>query len=196
MAKNSTVEEPVHGHKDAPSSKSDVDLIDPKPRHPVIAAGVLDAVTPFAVAGFDDLTIDPDAVQGSRHFGPILSGDPADGAAGIAMLHKRAKITVAQHGNFSIPVRFPASTILVNYIVQIQQSYNGTLAKINLGNTQNATDIANVDVTVAPTQVYGNFGILGSNWTIWLSQVIGAGGTAGKATVIITYSVPAKTIPS
>jgi hypothetical protein len=154
-------------------------------------------VTALAPNTIDDLALDPDAVQGSRHTGPLLSGAPEDGAAGIAMLHKRAKISVTQHGNFSIPVHFPASAILVTYVVQIQQSYNGTLAKINLGTTLNGTDIANVDVTVAPTQVIGNItSVLGSTWTIYLSQVIGAGGTAGKCTVLITYSVPAKVLPS
>jgi hypothetical protein len=195
MAKNSTVEEPTtHGHKDAPSTKGDVDLIDPKPRHPVLGEILKEAVTPFAVGSLDELTIDPDAVQGSRHFGPILSGDPADGTAGIAVLHKRAKITFA-NGNFSVPVRFPPSTILFNYIIQIQQSYNGTTPKINLGNTLNGVDIVSTDVSVAPTQVFGNFGILGSTWTIYLSQVVTAA-TTGKATVMITYSVPAKVIPS
>jgi hypothetical protein len=177
---------------DHPSAKGDVDLIDPKPRHPVLAAA-LDAITPLAVSGVNDLQLDPDAVIGTRFTGPVMSGAPEDGAAGVAVLHKRAKITFA-HGNFSVPVRFPASTILLNYIIQIQQSYNGTTPKINLGNTLNGVDIVSTDVSVAPTQVFGNFGILGSTWTIYLSQVV-TGATTGKATVMITYSVPARTLP-
>jgi len=171
---------------------------EPKTAAPPPAAVTLDAPAVVAAPNtIDDLSLDPDAVQGSRHSGPLISGAPEDGAAGIATLHKRANITVAQNGAFSIPVRFPASSILLQFVVQIQQSYNGTLAKINLGTTQNGSDIANVDVTVAPTQVFNNItSILGTNNTIWLSQVIGAGGTAGKCTVLISYSVPAKVLPS
>jgi hypothetical protein len=155
-------------------------------------------ITQFATpVGVDELTLDPDAVQGSRHVGPLISGAPEDGAGGIAVLQKRVKISTVQHGSFSVPVRFPASSILLNYTVQIQQSYNGTLAKVNLGTTLNGTDIANVDVTVAPTQLTSNItSVLGSTWTIYLSQVIGAGGTAGKSTVLVSYSVPAKVLPS
>ena len=150
-------------------------------------------INPLVPTSIDSLQIDPDAVQGTRFSGPVMSGAPEDGVAGIAMVHKRAKITFA-NGNFSIPIKFPASAILVQWIVQIQQSYNGTTPKINLGNVVNGVDITSVDVSVAPTQTYGNFGILGSSWTIWLSQVLG-GSTAGKCTVLITYSVPAKALP-
>jgi hypothetical protein len=144
---------------------------------------------PTSIASF----LDPDAKLATAFKGPVISGDYAkDGVPGIAMLHKRAKIDFT-YGNFSIPVKFPPSAILTQYMVQIQQSYNGTLTKINLGTALNGVDIANVDVTVAPTQLLNNItGILGSTWTIYLSQVLGAGNTQGKATVMIFYSAPAQ----
>lgn len=145
-----------------------------------------------APTGIGDL-LDPDAVQGSHFTGPLISGSPDDGVPGIALLHKRAKITVS-NGNFSIPIRFPPSSILMQVVVQLQQTYNGATPKVNLGTTPNGTDIASVDVSVAPTQVFNNITtILGSSWTIYLSQVVSAA-TNGKCTVLITYSVPAKTI--
>ena len=188
------VKPPEHKHDE----KHDVAVKDVKDLKDIKDTAPPLVVTPLVVPNtIDDLTLDPDAVQGSRHAGPLISGAPEDGAAGIAILQKRAKITVAGNGNFSIPVRFPASSILLNYAIQLQQSYNGTLAKINLGTTLNGVDIANVDVTVAPTQLFGNItSILGSTWTIYLSQVIGAGGTTGKCTVLISYSVPAKVVAS
>ena len=149
--------------------------------------------TPFAVNGLGDL-LDPDARIGTHFSGPVMSGGKDLGAAGIAVLHKRAKI-VSTYGAFSIPIKFPPSSILTQYMVQLQQSYNGTLAKINLGTTLNGTDIANVDVTVAPTQIFNNItSILGTSWTIYLSQVPGAGATQGKCTVMVFYSVPGKAI--
>jgi hypothetical protein len=154
-------------------------------------------VTKLAVpSSIDDLTLDPDAILGSRSSGPLLSGAPEDGAAGIATLHKRAKMTFA-NGSFSIPVRFPASSILLQMVAQIQQSYNGLTPKLNLGNTLNGLDIASVDLSVAPTQVFNNItSVLGSNSTIYVSQVVGAGNTAGKCTLLISYSVPAKALSS
>jgi hypothetical protein len=148
----------------------------------------------LAVGGLGDL-LDPDAIQGTRFSGPLLSGAAEDGAAGIVILHKRAKITFS-HGNFSVPIRFPPSTILDKYLVQLQQTYNGTTPKINIGTTLNGLDVANVDVSVAPTQLQNPIAtILPGSWTLYLSQVLG-GSTAGKATVLIYYSVPAKTVQS
>lgn len=153
-------------------------------------------IAPLAIASIDDLSIDPDAVQGSRHNGPLLSGAPEDGAAGIAMLHKRVKILFS-YGSFSIPVRFPPSAILTTFVVQIQQSYNGVTPKLNLGTTLNGVDSASVDLSVAPIQVFTNVAsVLPSNWTMYLSQALGAGNTAGKCTALISYSVPAKVLPS
>jgi hypothetical protein len=153
-------------------------------------------VQPLAIASATDLTLDPDAVQGTRFSGPILSG-PVDGtAAGIVPLHKRFKLTFA-NGTFSVPVVFPASTILDRLVIQLQQSYTGTLPKINLGTALNGVDIANVDVSVAPTQIFNNLtAILGSTWTIYLSQAWTGSPTTGKATVLIYYSVPAKALPT
>jgi hypothetical protein len=151
---------------------------------------------------FDDLTIDPDAIQGSRHAGPLLSGAPEDGSAGIAMLHKRAKLTVA-NGNFtgavgpggSLPFRFPASTILTTAVVQVQTAYNGTTPFVNVGTTPGGTNVLNQALGVQG-QFFTNINaILPSDWTLYLSQVLGAS-TAGKCTVLISYSVPAKTIAS
>jgi hypothetical protein len=160
----------------------------------------LDAAPPevnlLVPSNMDDLSLDPDAVLGTRHSGPLLSGAPEDGAAGIAMLHKRAKIYFT-NGSFSIPVQFPASSVLTTLVVQIQQSYNGLTPKLNLGTALNGTDVASVDLSVAPTQVFNNIAtILPSNWKLYLSQVLGTGNSAGKCTVLISYSVPAKTLPS
>jgi hypothetical protein len=48
---------------------------------------------------------------------------------------------------------------------------------------------------VAPTQTFQNItSILGTSWTIYLSQVLGTGNTTGKCTVLIFYSVPAKVL--
>ena len=146
--------------------------------------------------GMGDL-VDPDGMQGSRFSGPVLSG-PVDGAGlpGIALLHKRAKILFS-HGSFNVPVLFPPSSIVTELVVQIQQSYNGLTPKLNLGTTPNGVDVATVDLSVPPTQVFNNLQtILGSNWTLYLSQAVGAGNTAGKCTALIYYSVPAKTVYS
>ena len=141
-----------------------------------------------------NLTLDPDAVLGTRFGGPILSGAPdISPVAGIAQLHKRFKI-LASYGAFNLPVVFPPSTILTRYFVQIQQSFNGTLAKLQLGSASNGSDIANVDITVAPTQTDTTItSILGSNWTIWVSMGGGAS-TLGKLTLLVFYSVPAQTL--
>jgi hypothetical protein len=150
------------------------------------------AVTLQASAG--SLTLDPDAVQGTRFTGPIMSG-PIDEVAGIVLLHKRFKLSSA-YGTFTVPVRLPPSAILMTLVVQIQQTYNGTTPKLNLGSTPNGLDIASVDLSVAPTQVFNDLtSILGSSWTFHVSQAL-TGATAGKATVLITYSVPAAAMPS
>ena len=195
MAKHATatLDEP----RDSKGTTSARETVDPKGSKEVdtLEVDTKDIVLPRAITGIDDLQLDPDAVLGSRHTVPLLSGDPADGSAGIATLHKRAKITVS-NGNFSIPVRFPPSTILLQMVAQVQQVYNGTLSKLNLGTTLNGTDVGTVDLLTGPTQVFANIStILPSNWTIYLSQVLG-GATQGKCTILISYSVPAKTIPS
>lgn len=164
------------------------ELLDPSQQSgPTYVAPLAAPTTPAAL-------IDPDGQLGTRFFGPVMSG-PLGQLAGIASLHKRAKITFA-NGTFSVPIQFPPSTILDRLIVQIQQSYNGTTPHINLGTTANGVDIATVDVSVAPTQIFQNLTtIMGSSWTIYLSQALTAA-TTGKATVLIYYSVPAKTVPS
>jgi hypothetical protein len=93
-------------------------------------------------------------------------------------------------------VRFPASSILVQAICQVQQVYNGTTPKLNLGTALNGLDIFTQDLLTGPSQYFGNIStILGSTWTIYLSQVV-TGATQGKATILITYSVPAKAMPT
>jgi hypothetical protein len=142
--------------------------------------------------------LDPDAKIGTRFTGPVISGDSDDGVPGIAVLHKRAKFTFAT-GNFSFALRFPPSSILMQNILQIQQSFApSTTAKLNLGTTPGGLDIVSIDLTVAPTQVTNNMAtILGSNWLIYVSYVTtGAAATAGKATFLLTYSVPAMVVPN
>ena len=192
-----------------PGSKSDVDVIDPKPRHPVAAEiakdhakdvakdVVRDAINPLAANNIGDL-LDPDAVQGTHFTGPLISGNMDDGVPGIAVMHKRAKFTF-QTGNFSFALRFPPSAILLQNVLQIQQSFAGaTTAVLNLGTTLNGLDIISMDLTVAPTQLTNNMAtILGSTWQIFVNyKTTGPAATAGKATLMITYSVPAKVIPS
>jgi hypothetical protein len=143
---------------------------------------------------FDDLTVDPDAVQGSRHIGPLLSGAPEDGSAGIAILHKRAKLLFSQTIT-NVPIRFAPSSILTQVIVQVQTAYNGTTPVVNIGTSLGGSNVANQTVA-AQGQFFTNVNaILPSDWTVYLSQV-GGGSTAGKCTVMILYSVPAKTMSS
>jgi hypothetical protein len=139
--------------------------------------------------------VDNDGVLGTRFSGPILSGAPnKPGLAGIAMLHKRVKITASLGAFSGIPLVFPASSVLTTLVVQLQQTFNGTLPKFNLGTTPGGLDVATIDLSVAPTQVFNNLTtILGSNWTIYASLVNGAS-TLGKATILISYSVPAITV--
>jgi hypothetical protein len=138
--------------------------------------------------------IDPDAVQGARWTGPLLSG-PMDQAAGIAVLQKRAKFTSA-NGSFSIPIVLPASAIPLAVYTQIQQSFNGLTPTLKIEVTQGgATLCANIDLSAAPglvtTPITGN---LTSNWTFFLTVALGTV-TQGKATVMINYSVPALVFP-
>ena len=141
--------------------------------------------------------IDPDGVLGTRFSGPIMSGPPEAGVAGICTLHKRFKVT-AQTGAFTgVPITFPASTILMVLVTQLQQTFNGLTPHLNLGTTPGGTDIASIDLSVAPTQLSQNLAtILPSNWTIYASLAITGATTQGKATMLITYSVPAKTLPN
>jgi hypothetical protein len=149
-----------------------------------------EAPAPFSLG---DL-LDPDAIQGTRFTGPILSGDFGE-AAGIVLLHKRARITFA-NGNFSMPVKFPASAILIQLVVQVEQTYNGTAPLLNLGTNLNGSDIASKPLNVAPTHTFDPITtLLTSSWTIYLSQVL-SGSTTGKLTALIMYSVPAKALPS
>lgn len=164
------------------------------------AAAVAEPLAGPAPRAITDVSglVDPDGVIGTRFSGPIMSGAPNKGGiAGIAMLHKRAKIT-AQMGAFTgIPLVFPASSVLTTCIVQLQQTFNGVTPKFNLGTTPGGLDVATIDLSVAPTQVFNNLTtILGSNWTIYASLAIGVGATTGKATVLISYSVPAMTVIS
>jgi len=120
-----------------------------------------------------------------------------DGAAGTVILSKRAKVSAAT-GNFTVPIRFPASSILINVVVQLQQTFGGTAggAHMNLGTTPGGLDIATIDLTVAPTQINQNLAtILGSSWTIYLTMT-GVVAGAGKATGLIIYSVPAAARPT
>ena len=155
-------------------------------------------ITPLAAPGNIGDLLDPDAVQGTRFTGPVISGNADDGVSGIAVLHKRAKFTF-QTGNFSFAIRFPPSTILLQNVLQIQQSFAGsTTAVLNLGTTLNGLDIISMDLTQTPTQLTNNMAtILTSTWQIFVNyKTTGPAATAGKATLIITYSVPAKVVPS
>lgn len=154
---------------------------------------------PTQLAAPTDLSdlVDPDAILGTRFGGPLMSGALEDGAAGICLLGKRAKITAATGAFSGLPIKFPASSILINLVTQIQQTFNGVTPKLNIGTTPGGLDIATIDLTVAPTQLNTNLStILGSSWTVYLSLAITGATTQGKATTIIFYSVPALTRPS
>lgn len=141
--------------------------------------------------------IDPDGAVGTRFSGPIMSGIPGKGLAGIAMLHKRFKVTAATGAFSGIPIQFPPSSILTILVTQLQQTFNGLTPHLNLGTTPGGSDIASIDLSVAPTQLFQNLTtILTSTWTIYLSLAITGATTQGKATMLIEYSVPALTVPS
>jgi hypothetical protein len=159
---------------------------------------VLDApAAPAALAvptGPGDLAFDVNAVQGTRHAGPILCGDPADGVAGIVMLAKRYVVTVA-NSNFSIPIQFPIGSLVTQMIAAVSTAYNGTTPLLNLGVVQNGTSAASLALGAA-AQVFANVPVaLPASGILWLSQVLGAS-TAGACTVLILYNVPAKTLPT
>jgi hypothetical protein len=186
-----------HEQEQAAIERADSGMIDDTVSGvPLIQTPGLDEIVLSAAPGDLGDLFDPDAVLGTRFSGPILSGPMDGGAAGTAILSKRAKVTFA-NGSFSgLPIVFPASTILINLVTQLQQTFNGTTPKLNLGTTPGGLDVASIDLSVAPTQLNQNLTtILGSTWTIYLSLVLG-GSTAGKATGIILYSVPALARPS
>jgi hypothetical protein len=145
-------------------------------------------LTPTDIASFDD----PDAKLGTHFKGPLISGNyPHDGVPGFALLHKRAKIDFT-YGNFSIPIKFAASTILTQLIIQVQLVYNGLTPKLNLGTALNGLDIFSQDLSVGPGQDFFNIvTVLASPWTIYLSQVLGVGNSQGKCSALVFYSSPA-----
>lgn len=153
-------------------------------------------VEPFAVNDASAL-IDPDGIQGTRFSGPVLSGAPGDGIAGIATLHKRVKITASLGAFNGVPISFPPSSILIKLVTQIQQTFNGVTPFLNLGTTPGGQDIAHIDLSAGPTQLFQDLTtILTSSWTIYASLAITGTTTQGKATILIEYSVPAKTVSS
>lgn len=200
MAKNpthsggtGTMEPPIHERHQHQHPRLDDTT---KEEDPVIVAppSGLTVPGPRAITDASNL-IDPDAIPGTRFSGPILSG-PMDQGAGIAVLAKRARFTY-QNGSFSVPILFPASTILMRSLVQIQQSFNGTTPTIKLELTQGGSVLVGpVDLSVAPTQVQADIaGMLTSAWSAFLTMTL-AGATQGKGTIVITYSVPAIAFPS
>ena len=151
--------------------------------------------TTFAVpTGPGDLAFDVNAVQGTRHAGPVICGDPADGMGGIVPLSKRFIVNVG-NSNFSVPIQFPIGSLVTSMIAAVQTAYNGTTPLMNLGIVQNGLTAASLALGAA-AQVTADIPVLlPASGILWLSQVLGAS-TTGACTVLINYHVPAKTIPT
>jgi len=149
-----------------------------------------------APSGIGDLSLDPDAIQGTHFTGPVLSG-PNDQVWGIAPLFKRAKFTVS-NGSFNIPILLPNSAIPLAVYTQIEQSFNGTTPTLQYEASQGGALMigAAIDLSQTPRLVTTPItGVITSSWTIWMHVTLTAA-TLGKATVMLLYSVPAKALPS
>src|SRR6516162_2603183 len=175
------------------SASSHIYVPPPVPSHnpPADQPVVQNLPTPFAAPTLKTLMIDPNAILGTRFAGPVLSGNPLiSPVAGICQLTKRLRI-LGGYGTFSLPLVFPAGTILTRYFTQIATSFNGTLPKINLGITANGTEIASIDPSVAATQTDTLITlVLAKPWTVYVS-VAGTGITSGAVNLLLFYSVPA-----
>ena len=146
--------------------------------------------TPLAAPGSLNDLVDPGAPRGTRFSNPVLSGAPEDGAAGIALLHKRARITVA-HGAFSLPIVLPAGAIPMTLVTKVGPAYDGTTPILKLGTTANGAElVASVDLKVLGQSFNDITAALPANNTYYLS-VAGTGMTVGAVTALLLYSVPA-----
>ena len=135
--------------------------------------------------------IDPSAQLGTRFTGPILSGPTDQSVPGVARMEKRLRFTSA-NGNFSVPIPMPPGSILLGVQTFMEQAFNGTTPTVKLEATTGGTAITGaIDLTAATGTLVTTAltGALPANGIFYITAALG-GATAGKASMMISYSVP------